>query len=219
MTPELEQKKQLAIQYYLPQYEQIVADRLGHIKKISELFLAFNAAFPDTPDGQKWITHPDSLRDGQVTCDMTAVLLALWWSLFHSVSSVVVALHDISRYERSYLEVHYLIGLPSKNLSSEAETVSFHEQRTTDQTYLNDQIDNLDIAWLHWLREDGLQTIGAREGILMAPGNVVIKEVDARHLAIDRIKNHKLPHTPQILASSRSLFIGKNSESSSQLIS
>lgn len=211
MSPDFEKKIRAAIKTYIPQYEQFVADTFGDIQNISAMIPAFNRAFPSEPKGEKWVTHPDSLRDGNITCDMASVILALWWSL-REISSSSFAMHDLPQQERRQIKPHFLVGLMKQKVAPEERNSSYFEQRKKENDELLKYVDVLAVAWLHWTQDGRLQTIGSNKGILTAPMNVMIWETIAKQFATERIRANKLPHTHQLVSKRSILTEPLNSE-------
>jgi hypothetical protein len=207
MQSDLERKIKLAVNTYLPQYEQIVRERFGHIQDISAIIPVFNEVFPNEPKGEKWITHPESLRDGNMTCDMAVMILAVWWSIQKALSSSVAKQDFKDIYERNNIKAHYLVGLHSQKVPMEKQIDQYYEQRNREQAELNSDINKLYIAWLHWTPQGGLQTIGRINGKLNSPINVTVQEMSAYSIAVNRIRSHSLPATKHIVAENNPALI------------
>lgn len=192
MIAVLEKKYQKAFSEYFPQYEKIVLDKLSSALTLEQLLRKFNLAFPSYESRQKWITHPDSLRDGKVTCDMAAVLIAIWW-LQNGNNQSAVAEHACSRTE---FDRHMVIGLVGTlhEISTHEISESYQLQRNERNVTLPENLEKMSLIWLHWLIDGGLQPLQRLENNrLTAPSNVNITMQSATSLAKRVIRGHKLP--------------------------
>lgn len=186
----LEQKRQRIIKAYTEAYPDVVADVLGNVRDLATLLVVFNHNFVQYQSKSAWKLDPNSMRDGYITCDGAALLVALWHQLFFQVEKSIFAVQRCIRREYTPHVALGITPLPTTELATSAIDDSYQYTRATK---LKDQ-EPTEVTWLHWTMSNGLDYLAKSEvDNLTSPANMNYAVTDWKSFAAKAILSHRLP--------------------------